>query len=382
VPGPSTSSQAPDRGPAELRDKFLQCMRKLLRLVDEEGADILLYSDEADDEIEFLRQNAALFKDEIRRVCLERGGNFDPLVKRLRSILPEEDRNAIVNKLDERLEALVSQHERGSLQRSYALLQLSQDSSQPIGLRIDALLYLGLDRKTREPPLVGKVLSLLDSVHEPILRTKLYWLLVRGDAHPIVTRAALEKAIDAIERGTEHRGTTAEIVDVLAVVFQHEIFTGLRGEYQSRLDNALVARLRSEGGKEHPDDALLAKIAYAAANRTTIPSSDHIAAAREMLRSGATANIRSTAAAFLLPDLRARGDDPAARAFIVESKEIFLPILRKEKDEVLTATILFGLGQFPDPDMKRVFDELGRERPDLRESLEHYAPKGEAADDE
>ncbi|MBI2931888.1 MAG: hypothetical protein HYY16_09570 [Planctomycetes bacterium] len=361
------SAEGQDEVPLE--EQFRRHVEHLRRLVDEEGGLSLLY-EEGEVAIAFIKQHASRFREDIRRICLERGSTRDPFAQRLYFTLPEEEQDALIREETNRIDSLMEGLDQHGPQGAHVMLDLAYDSKQPIGLRIRAILEVA---SRRDPALQGVVISLLDSVREPALRAHLYWFLF-ATRHEVVRKAVVEKAILALEQWNEPRGTTIEILENLDRLYNDSRFQSAKIAFATRMDAALAARLRQETAKEKPDDTMLLYLAKAASSRTSIPQADETRWARETLTSTSSAAARRAAAYLLLPHRAEQPQDSAAKAFMLQSKEILLPALRIEKDTNVVETILQGLARFPDPDMKRAFTELAAQRPELQPLIEKYPP--------
>jgi len=230
-----------------------------------------------------------------------------------------------------------------------------------------------LSKRLADGTLTGDAIALLDTIREPILRTKLYWALLGGgdDRRPFASNV-LDKAIVAIESGSEPRGTTAEILASIATFFWHDDSTSLRETHQTRVETALVSRLTREAESKEPDDAILGKITVALMLRRTIPSPEQVAIAEKLLQPDRAAAVRSAGVALLAADLTARVDDPSAAGVLVQTRTTLLGVLKRETDPVVASNLIYSLARYKDAATRNLLLSIADERPDLRSKIEAH----------
>lgn len=360
-----------ERNEAGLREKFERHILRLVRLVDRDGAALLLYSD-GDEDFQFIEAHAAEFRSEILRICRERGGNFDPLVARLRSLLPKGDQTELLAEGSRRLQELLGATRGQEVQRAHVLSEVVRDARLPVGLRIDALMLLRTE-PTQDPGVLGQALTLLDIVKEPILRTTLYFVFLgSGDERHPITSAVLEKVVEALSSSGEARGTTVEILSAIEPLFGDSSSDAQRERLLPRIESALQSRFLQESASNPPDEAILSRIGTTMMSRRTIPTADQIQQVQELVRADCPAAVRGNAVLLLLPDLEGRTREPAVQDYLTRSRPILLEVLRREQDEHVAANVLYGLTRYRDPETNRLLLLLAEERPQLRGRIERY----------
>lgn len=346
----------------------LDCLREWERKVDQEGANVLLHA--ASTEETFLVQiHAEECREEILRLCRDRGGIHDPLVSFLSALLEPEAREELHRQLDKQFAERLARYEEGEDGPARALLRMAQDPTLPLGQRTDALMRLSLSPEGADPELRPLLLEMLDAAREPILRTLLYRQVTGFDGQSPLRPDDLERALGALEAGAERRGTAAEVARCLQVFFERPDVPELREQFGARIADALFRRFLAEARRETPDEALLGMVSSAVAGWSGVPTREQESGLVAML-SNPSPKLRSAAVRFLTPDLAERMSEPAARTFVARVRDPLIRTLRNEPDLPVASDLIQGLSRVEDAETNLLLAQVARERPDLRTLIE------------
>lgn len=368
-PADLPSKASPQERPEPtLREQFRRHLDRLIHLVDQDGMDLTVYSP-AKEEMEFIKKHAAEFKEDVFKIIRERCGNLDPISLMLWCALPGKDIQIPFREVADRWDALVASSKRDPIQFAHVASHIAHDEGQPIGIRIQALLFLTTSRTAGDPALAGVVLSLLDTISEPILRTRLFdYLLSTGDRQPVICSATLERAPGALEKGSEAGGTTVTILSALCGFTYMDNSKFLRETYGPRIESMILSWFMAEVGREAVDDDVLNRISLFMTIRRTIPSTEQTALAEGLLQSDSRPDVRIAAASLLMPRLESTSQDPAVSGFLTYSRTTLLRTLKDEKDLRVANTITDGLARYPVT--HQLLAALGDERFDLRSQID------------